>query len=41
LEQGKSLMVIGDAMRGRGFRISHQLVANTIARAAALAGGTA
>ena len=33
--QGRSLMAIRDAMRGRGFQISHQLVANTIARHAA------
>jgi len=33
--EGKSLMTIRDAMRARGHRISHQLVANTIARAAA------
>jgi putative DNA-invertase from lambdoid prophage Rac len=38
--QGKSLMAIRDAMRGRGFQISHQLVANTLQRHAA-AGGTA
>jgi hypothetical protein len=31
---GKSLMAIRDAMRARGFPISHQLVANTIARRA-------
>jgi DNA invertase Pin-like site-specific DNA recombinase len=30
--QGRSLMAIRDAMRARGFPISHQLVANTIAR---------
>jgi DNA invertase Pin-like site-specific DNA recombinase len=30
--EGRSLMAIRDAMRGRGFQISHQLVANTIAR---------
>jgi len=29
---GKSLMAIRDAMRARGFPISHQLVPNTIAR---------
>ena len=39
--EGKSLMTIRDAMRGRGFWISHQLVANTIARAVEAAGGTA
>ena len=33
--EGRSLMAIRDAMRGRGFPISHQLVANTIARHAA------
>jgi hypothetical protein len=32
--QGRSLMAIRDAMRARGFQISHQLVANTIARRA-------
>jgi hypothetical protein len=32
--QGRSLMAIRDVMRGRGFPISHQLVANTIARQA-------
>ena len=32
---GRSLMYIRDAMRARGFPISHQLVANTIARHAA------
>jgi DNA invertase Pin-like site-specific DNA recombinase len=36
--QGKSLMAIRDMMRAKGFPISHQLVANTIARHA---GGTA
>jgi hypothetical protein len=36
---GASLMAIRDVMRARGFPISHQLVANTIARHAA--GGTA
>jgi DNA invertase Pin-like site-specific DNA recombinase len=36
--QGKSLMAIRDVMRAKGFPISHQLVANTIARHA---GGTA
>jgi len=36
--EGRSLMAIRDAMRGRGFPNSHQLVANTIARHA---GGTA
>jgi DNA invertase Pin-like site-specific DNA recombinase len=36
--QGGSLMAIRDAMRARGFQISHQFVANTIARHA---GGTA
>ena len=30
--EGRSLMAIRDAMRARGFPISHQLVANTIAR---------
>ena len=39
--QGRSLMAIRDAMRARGFPISHQLVANTIARHAAGAGGAA
>jgi DNA invertase Pin-like site-specific DNA recombinase len=39
--EGKSLMAIRDAMRARGFQISHQLVANTIARHAAGAGGAA
>ena len=29
---GRSLMAIRDAMRAKGFPISHQLVANTIAR---------
>jgi site-specific DNA recombinase len=33
--EGRSLMAIRDAMRARGFPISHQLVANTIARHAA------
>jgi len=33
--QGKSLMAIRDAMRRRGFWISHQLVANTVQRHAA------
>ena len=33
--EGKSLMTIRDAMRDRGFQISHQLVANTCARHAA------
>jgi len=33
--EGRSLMAIRDAMRARGFLISHQLVANTIARHAA------
>ena len=33
--EGKSLMVIRDAMRARGHRISHQLVANTLQRHAA------
>jgi DNA invertase Pin-like site-specific DNA recombinase len=33
--EGRSLMAIRDLMRGRGFLISHQLVAHTIARAAA------
>jgi len=33
--EGKSLMAIRDAMRARGFQISHQLVANTCARHAA------
>jgi DNA invertase Pin-like site-specific DNA recombinase len=37
--EGRSLMYIRDAMRARGFPISHQLVANTIARHAE-AGGT-
>jgi len=37
--EGRSLMAIRDTMRARGFPISHQLVANTIARHAA--GGTA
>jgi hypothetical protein len=37
--EGKSLMYIRDVMRGRGFQISHNLVANTCARHAA--GGTA
>jgi DNA invertase Pin-like site-specific DNA recombinase len=32
--QGKSLMAIRDAMRARGFQISHQLVANTLQRRA-------
>ena len=32
--QGRSLMAIRDAMRARGFQISHQLFANTIARRA-------
>ena len=36
--EGRSLMAIRDTMRARGFQISHQLVANTIARHA---GGTA
>jgi DNA invertase Pin-like site-specific DNA recombinase len=36
---GRSLMYIRDEMRSRGHRISHQLVANTIARHAA--GGAA
>jgi hypothetical protein len=36
--EGRSLMAIRDVMRARGFQISHQLVANTIARHA---GGTA
>ena len=31
---GRSLMYIRDVMRGRGHRISHRLVANTIARQA-------
>ena len=31
---GKSLMAIRDAMRARGFQISHQLVANTLQRRA-------
>ena len=39
--EGKSLMAIRDAMRAKGFPISHQLVANTIARHAAGAGGAA
>ena len=39
--EGKSLMAIRDAMRAKGFLISHQLVANTIARHAAGAGGAA
>ena len=39
--QGKSLMAIRDMMRARGFPISHQLVANTIARHMAGAGGAA
>jgi DNA invertase Pin-like site-specific DNA recombinase len=30
--EGKSLMAIRDAMRAQGFPISHQLVANTVAR---------
>src|SRR6516162_3258926 len=38
--EGKSLMAIRDEMRTRGFWISHQLVAHTIARAA-VAGGAA
>ena len=33
--EGRSLMAIRDAMRAKGFLISHQLVANTIARHAA------
>jgi DNA invertase Pin-like site-specific DNA recombinase len=37
---GRSLMDIRDTLRARGFRISHKLVANTIARQAA-AGGAA
>ena len=32
--EGKSLMANRDVMRARGFSISHQLVANTIARQA-------
>jgi DNA invertase Pin-like site-specific DNA recombinase len=36
---GRSLMAIRNAMRAQGFPISHQLVANTVARHAA--GGTA
>jgi len=39
--EGKSLMAIRDMMRARGFPISHQLVANTIARHMAGAGGAA
>jgi hypothetical protein len=38
---GKSLMAIRDVMRARGLRISYNLVANTIARHAADAGGAA
>jgi DNA invertase Pin-like site-specific DNA recombinase len=36
--EGRSLMAIRDATRARGFQISHQLVANTIARHAEAAG---
>jgi len=36
---GKSLMAIRDAMRARGFPISHQLVAHTLQRYAADAAG--
>jgi hypothetical protein len=31
-QNGTSLMAIRDAIRAQGFPISHQLVANTIAR---------
>jgi hypothetical protein len=37
--EGKSLMAIRDEMRARGFPISHKLVANTLQRHAAAAGG--
>jgi len=38
---GRSLMAIRDAMRARGHPISHQLVANTLQRHTAAAGGAA